>query len=107
MFMDYAARRRKWKRANAAATAIMSVITLAATLAVFLGMTGMSHAATDEAAMLARLMVAPDISVSPLPLSREAAFTILTAGLLAMSAGAVALARSLASDLEAGARRRF
>ena len=107
MFMQYAAKRRKWKRANAAATAIMSVVTLAATLAVFLGMTGLSHAAPDDSARLALLLVAPDISLAPLPFSREAALTVLTAGLVAMSAGGVALARSLASDFDAATRRRF
>ncbi len=107
MFNHYEAKRRKWSKASAVAMAMMSAVTLVATAMVLFGLTSFANAATpDNAASMARLMVAPDLS-APLTLSREAGLPILLAGLIAMSAAGVALARSLVADLDAASRRRF
>ena len=106
MFMTYAKKRKQWNRSSAAATAIMGVVTLAATMIAFLGFAGLAQAApADSAAIMAHLLASPDISLQPVPFSREAALGILGAGLVAMSAGGIALTRSLADDLGKASRR--
>lgn len=108
MFMNYVAHRADRRRFNLASAASLTIGLVFATLVALVGLASAASAAAPVAMVdtdaLARMLVAPDL-YAPL-ITREVLLGLMSAGLVVMSVGALALWRGLERDWQAGSNRR-
>lgn len=102
MFMDYASHRADRHRFDLASSAVLFVGFVLATLIALVGLASAASAATPVAMLdtdaLATMLAAPALRPAPFVLSREMLLGLMSAGLVAMSAGAFAFWRGLEQD---------
>lgn len=102
MFMDYASHRADRRRFNLASSVALTAGLVFATLIALVGLASAASAATPVAMLdtdaLATMLAAPALRPAPFVLSREALLGLMSAGLVAMSAGAFAFWRGLEQD---------
>ena len=105
MFMDYVSHRADRRRSNLASMAALLAGFVFATLIALVGLA--SAAAASPVAMLetdalATMLAAPALHPVPSALSREALLGLMSAALIAMSAGGLAFWRGLEQDWRGG-----
>ena len=105
MFMDYAMHRADRRGFNLASAAMLAAGLVFATLIALAGLASAASAATATPMLdtdaLATMLAAPGLHSAP-AMTREMLLALMSAGLVAMGTGALAMVRGLERDWNAG-----